>query len=135
VCTEFGFLQTCAVNSGCIFTQGLVTLETAYHQACDQFNMNDIPKLNSTIAKMNNRHGGNVNDVERILWVNGNVDPWIALSVQHLSKRQQAGNQKVLIVEGASHHAWTHPSSQTDQNTVIQARKLIKETVLEWLSL
>ncbi len=37
------------------------------------------------------------------------------------------------MVEGASHHFWTHPSLPTDQKSVVEARIVIRKQVLAWL--
>mmetsp|Transcript_7099 Transcript_7099/g.11278 ORF Transcript_7099/g.11278 Transcript_7099/m.11278 type:complete len:485 (-) Transcript_7099:656-2110(-) len=134
VCTEFGFLQTCEIGSKCIFTQGLVTLESAFHDQCQQFNITDMGRVEQLVKLSNNRYGGNRTDVERILWVNGSVDPWIANSVQNLTSFQKRHQQKLILVEGASHHAWTHPSDPRDQPTVIEARMLIRKVISDWLA-
>ena len=38
------------------------------------------------------------------------------------------------MVDGASHHAWTHPSAPTDQPTVVAARAAIRQQVAAWLA-
>ena len=39
-----------------------------------------------------------------------------------------------LMVPGASHHAWTHPTYPTDQASVVKARGLIRQQVNAWLA-
>merc|ERR1711965_643003 len=52
----------------------------------------------------------------------GDVDPWHGLSIlAPLSPELPA-----LLVSGASHHAWTHPSLPTDQPSVVAARKAVR---------
>lgn len=66
-----------------------------------------------------------------MLYVNGEVDPWHANSInQDISKDLPA-----LWVLGASHHAWTHPSAEIDQDSVVNVRTRIVETVKSWLGL
>ena len=38
------------------------------------------------------------------------------------------------MVEGASHHAWTHPADEIHQPTVAQAKEKIQTQVLLWLA-
>lgn len=38
-----------------------------------------------------------------------------------------------MMVAGASHHAWTHPPLETDQESVVKARELIASQVEKWL--
>jgi serine protease 16 len=37
------------------------------------------------------------------------------------------------MVQGASHHAWTHPARDTDQASVVKARESIAAQVEKWL--
>lgn len=57
----------------------------------------------------------------RILFPNGQIDPWSALGVHHAPSR----SEPTLSVAGASHHSWTHPSLPTDQPEVVEARRVI----------
>lgn len=139
VCTEFGFLQTCDVGSSCMFTQGLVDLEYMFEQACGAsspwsagtFSMRSAQ---AAVERSNARYGGRAFAGSRVLWVNGSVDPWIALSVTNTTAAQRQNEQHVLLVDGASHHAWTHPPSPNDQPSVQRARTLIRKQVLRWIA-
>ena len=42
---------------------------------------------------------------------------------------------EALLVSGASHHAWTHPSLPTDQPSVVAARKAVRRQLAAWLGL
>jgi len=132
VCTEFGFLQTCEVGSQCMFTQGLL-LTADLFRPCKAWGF-DESFTKAAIERSNLDFGGHNLLSSRILWANGSVDPWKGLSVLKLSKEQEKLGQKILIVDGASHHAWTHPSSSSDQSSVVQARKFIEDTIRAWLS-
>ena len=66
------------------------------------------------------------------MWVNGDVDPWHALAV--LTSPADEKEQPTLMVSGASHHAWTHPSTSSDQASVVAARKQIRQQVTTWLA-
>ena len=91
-------------------------------------------QIQANIDKTNKYYGAGRPDLaqnaSRILYVNGNVDPWSGLSI--LTSPSQG--LPVLEVEGASHHAWTHPSTPSDQATVVAARKLIRAQVSKWLA-
>merc|ERR1711957_315988 len=65
-----------------------------------------------------------------VLWPNGNVDPWASCGVLKSPSEQQP----TLLVLGASHHAWTHPSEPNDQASVVAARGAIRRTVNGFLS-
>ena len=82
------------------------------------------------IAETNAYYGGTKPSGSRIFWVNGEVDPWHGLSVLE----SPADEQPVLMVDGASHHAWTHPSSPDDLPSIKAARAAIRQQVMQWLA-
>ena len=76
------------------------------------------------------RYGGNKPAGTCVLYPNGEVDPWHSLSVL-----TAPGNGiEVLMVPGASHHAWTHPSAPTDQPSVVAAKTQIRAVVTKFLA-
>ena len=48
--------------------------------------------------------------------------------------KQVSPQLPVLEVEGASHHAWTHPTKASDQASVVKARGIIRKQVSAWLA-
>lgn len=132
-CTEFGFYQTCAHNSSCMFVRGLVDVESMA-DGCKDFGIT-IPDIENNIVATNSHYGGLRPTGQSgqlgscVLWPNGEVDPWATLSVL----KQPAPLQPVLWVPGASHHAWTHPSTSSDQASVVSARAAIYKQVDEFL--
>ena len=71
------------------------------------------------------------NNASRIMYINGDVDPWHGLSILNAPTAELP----TLMVSGASHHAWTHPSAPTDQPTVVAARMAIRKQIGTWLGL
>jgi hypothetical protein len=132
-CTEFGFYQTCEVGSSCFFTQGLVLLNESLQFCQEEFGI-DVSAIKAAIVATNKRYGGLHPDAppitaSRILYVNGDVDPWSGLGITlPLSETLPA-----FVVHGASHHAWTHPSKSTDLPSIVDARKRISAQLFEWL--
>lgn len=150
-CTEFGFYQTCPKNSGCPYTQGLHGLDTDLQicqeafgikpesvtaQVGDQVTPSNnfmtlhdksvheielLVCLSSQVAYSNAYYGSDKPGATRILFPNGDVDPWSAMGVQHAPTKAAP----TLMVSGASHHFWTHPSLPTDQAEVVEARQVI----------
>jgi len=133
-CSEFGFYQTCEKGSRCFFTQGLDLLPTQ-DAFCAEYAISQ-PQIARRIAETNAFYGGSRPDLPphnatRILYANGDVDPWHGLSIlAPLSPELPA-----LLVSGASHHAWTHPSLPTDQPSVVAARKAVRRQLAAWLGL
>lgn len=128
-CNEFGFYQTCSVGSNCMFVQGLMTEYYAGFSSCE---INGITqsKVEANILKTNQRYGGRTPNMTRVLWVNGEIDPWASQAVLNTT----LPGQSTLWVNGASHHAWTHQSLPSDEASVIQARQTIFQQVLKWLA-
>jgi pimeloyl-ACP methyl ester carboxylesterase len=126
-CTEFGFYQTCEVGSRCLYTQGLVLLSD-YLDMCSSFGIT-ARKVSENIDYTNEYYGALDPAGSRVLFANGEVDPWRALSIVS----SPSSDLPVLEVAGASHHAWTHPTAKTDQLSVQLVRRQIKSVVTEWL--
>lgn len=91
-------------------------------------------EIASAIEKTNAHYGGLRPDLShnasRILYVNGDVDPWSGLSIL----KAPSPSLPTLLVPGASHHAWTHPSLPTDQASVVEARSTIRQQLRVWLA-
>lgn len=126
-CTEFGFYQTCDVGSKCMYTRGLDLLADEMSFCKDKFHI-EPSTVQENINQTNLYYGSDTPSGSRVLWVNGEVDPWHGLSVN-----TALPGQPILYVKGASHHAWTHPLSDCSQQTVLDARKTIRDQVADWL--
>ena len=128
-CTEFAFYQTCDVASTCMYTRGLDLLENEMAFCQTDFNI-PMSLVEQNVAQTNVRTGSDHPAGSRVLWVNGEVDPWHGLSVL----KPLSASMPAIWVKGASHHAWTHPSPDCTQDTVIKARADIRTQVEQWLS-
>lgn len=67
------------------------------------------------------QYGGANIQSSRIMFPNGQIDPWQANGVLTAPN----ADEPVLMVEGASHHFWTHPSLPSDPAPVRAAREAI----------
>jgi len=129
-CKEFGFYQTCSVNSSCMFVRGLIDIASEAG-GCEDYGLS-ISDVGKNIEATNLHYGGltPLGPTRRpgscVLWPNGEVDPWATLSVLVPPKDAQ---QATLWIPGASHHAWTRPSAEADQSSVVAARASIREYV------
>eukprot|EP00050_Salpingoeca_kvevrii_P011084 m.12573 g.12573 ORF g.12573 m.12573 type:complete len:498 (-) comp3244_c0_seq2:128-1621(-) len=128
-CTEFAFYQTCEVGSRCFFTQGLATLATQEDFCVSTFGI-PTDKVARNVNYTNVYYGADKPAGSCVLYVNGEVDPWRGLSIN----KAPSPNLQTLFVPGASHHAWTHPSSPADQVSVKMAREEIRSTVSDFLN-
>lgn len=60
----------------------------------------------------------------------GNVDPWHGLGVLEAPRE----SEPVMMIDGASHHFWTHIESEITQPEVQAAKEAIQKQVVDWLS-
>ena len=125
--------QTCEIGSRCFFTQGLNRLADDDGFCAVDYGISPS-QIMANIDATNAHYGAGrpdlVHNATRILYVNGDVDPWSGLSI--LTAPSAA--LPTLLVPGASHHAWTHPSTPLDQPSVVAARETIRSQVFEWLA-
>lgn len=135
-CTEFGFYKTCEVGSECFFTQGYLTLKF-FEEECKKWNISR-EQTEKGIEATNEHYGGKrptgTDDTKLakcVMWVNGEVDPWLGLSVVE----EPNAEQTVLMISGASHRTWTHPSGQGDQPSVVAGRLTIRRQVEKFLNM
>jgi len=128
VCTEFGWLFSCAKGSDCPFTQDLGNFEDQQAMCKGLFGV--MPAGNkAAIAATNRYFGGKQMEATRVFSVNGQADPWSEMAIT-----ESLGDQMPAHVAlGASHHAWTYPPKPTDQESLKATRKLIRKVVFNWL--
>jgi len=127
-CSEWGFYQTCPVGSQCPYTQGLHTLEVDYDICLTAFDI-DADTVNRQIEYTNAMYGGSHVQATRVMYPNGQIDPWHALGVLSAPNAEEP----TLWVQAASHHFWTHTTQPTDDVFIREARVAIWNQVDAWL--
>jgi len=124
-CTEFGYFQT--TDSANQPFGDLVPL-SFYTDICrDAFGFHFNPRINDT----NDFYGGN-NPVgaTNILFVNGDIDPWHALSITHdLTPTLQA-----ILIDGTAHCADMLPAGPQDPPGLAIAQSQIATQIGYWLA-
>eukprot|EP00662_Eupelagonemidae_sp_cell21_P028954 gene28954-55618_t len=134
-CTEFAFYQTCEVGSDCFYTQGYVLLQDYLDNCKTEWGIT-AAEVAANVNATNEYYGGAspkcncTKGDECVLYPNGEVDPWHSLSVL----ASPSPGIKVMMVPGASHHVWTHPSAPTDQQSVVKARAAIRAQIDEYIN-
>ena len=131
-CTEFGFYQTCEVDSECPYGKGHHKLSMDLEICARAFGV-EMDSVWRSVEQSNEQYGGWSIDSSRILFVNGEVDPWSMLSVD--LDHGRSAELPTIWVEGASHHFWTHEASERDGKNIVGARKAIYRQMIEWLGL
>jgi serine protease 16 len=128
-CTQFGYFQTCETNENgkCLFAPQM-NLDYYTNLCRDVFGFASY-EVNKRIQFSNDYYGGNYTQGSRILFVNGEIDPWHALSVQ---KDLQDDQTSILIPDG-SHCQNMYSSSSEDSEFMKKAKSKIEAKVAEWL--
>ena len=131
-CTEFGFYQTCEENSDCPYGKGHHQLSMDL-EICERVFGVAKNSVWRNVQQSNEQYGGWNIDSKRILFVNGEVDPWSMLSVD--LDHGRCAELPTIWVEGASHHFWTHQVLESDGDNIVEARKAIYQQIIGWLGL
>lgn len=124
-CTEVGFYQTC--DETCPFASFFHLIDMDLEICRVVFNVTNV--YDNVQASLDHYGGLDISGGSRVLSVNGNVDPWSVLGLQKSPKY----SLPVQLVDGASHHFWTHPVRPTDAVEIVRIREYIYSVVMEWL--
>ncbi|XP_026514692.1 thymus-specific serine protease [Terrapene carolina triunguis] len=127
-CTEFGYYQTCE-DTTCPFSR-LLTL-SAQLDLCSQVFGIGPERVGEAVTFTNEYYGADHPKASRILFVNGDIDPWHALSVL----KNQSRSELAILINGTSHCANMNPSRPSDPLPLVLARERIDYHVGDWLSL
>ncbi|XP_064089030.1 putative serine protease K12H4.7 [Macrobrachium nipponense] len=86
--------------------------------------------LEEAIKKTNANYGGLTPNVTRVVFVNGNIDPWHALGItSDLSSEAPA-----IFIQGTAHCANMYPPTSDDLPQLQEARQKIFSLIEQWLS-
>lgn len=127
-CSQFGYFQTCEANTSCVYSTLLADLPHYLDICLDVFG---IPgkRVYQGVAFTNSDYGGKKPNGSRIVFVNGSIDPWHALSVlSNLTTSEVA-----IFIPGTSHCANMHAYSCEDPPALTAARKEVSRLVGVWL--
>ncbi|GMI03158.1 hypothetical protein TrVE_jg3684 [Triparma verrucosa] len=135
-CNEFGFYQTCEEDSSCPYAKGLHPLNQDLEMCSSVFGI-DADTVSNNVDASNDFYGGWNVDSSRILFVNGDVDPWSTLAITSTNPEVPDPTKclPAFWVDQASHHFWTHEVLPTDSDYVNESRKKIWKQVDQWLQL
>jgi serine protease 16 len=128
-CNEFGFYQTCHQDSDCPFARGFHGLDQDFEICQVAFNVTS-QTVPANVYKTRELYKGWNMNTTRVFNVNGEVDPWSTLAITKDHGTQKLPND---MVQGASHHFWTHAVKDTDTESVKKARDKIHHQVITWL--
>ena len=102
-CTQFSYWQDCDAASQCPLSKAFMTLDSNTQQCQDAFGPQISRALNAQRTAFSNAYtGGAAIQSQNIVFVNGNVDPWHALSVCNATEENGPRVSSVLI-DGTAH--------------------------------
>jgi serine protease 16 len=129
-CTEYGFYMTCPDDDawGCPYARGLHRVDTDLEICSVAFGLTP-QQVTSWVGATNGLYGGANIQATRIMYPNGEIDPWRALGVVDAPN----ADAPTLMVKTSSHHYWTHPALDTDNAYIKDARVAIWDQVTAWL--
>ncbi|XP_076764342.1 putative serine protease K12H4.7 [Xylocopa sonorina] len=128
-CTEYGYYQT--TNSTKSIFGSLFTLRY-FTDICRDFygDYYDEEFLNNRIKRTNIMYGGLRPDLRNVIFTNGDVDPWHALSIlEDLNASSPA-----ILIKGSSHCRDLYADVDTDVNDLTQAREKVRKIIGSWIS-
>ncbi|XP_030044867.1 thymus-specific serine protease, partial [Microcaecilia unicolor] len=125
-CTEFGYYQTCEGGS-CPFSR-LLTLRSQLDLCLQLFGIL-AEHVQEAVLFTNEYYGADRPKASRVLFVNGDIDPWHALSVLH----NQSHSELAIYINGTAHCANMGSSKPLDPPALKQAKEKIAHYIGEWL--
>jgi pimeloyl-ACP methyl ester carboxylesterase len=127
-CTEVGYYQTCEKDSLCPFGRGYHFLDMDYEICQVAYGLSE-EQVRKNVEDTSKYFGDIRKRATRVLSVNGDVDPWSVLAILESEDPLMPAH----VVKGASHHFWTHPVKETDNQEIKDARDIIHLKLMEWL--
>ncbi len=127
-CTEFGYYQTTDSKQTSLFSDQ-ITLDF-YTDQCSQVFGIGASKVSGAVNQTNKFYGGKNVTGTNIVFPNGSIDPWHALSIT-----QDAGpTLKAVLIQGTAHCANMYPPRDSDPPELTAARVEVSSLVGKWVS-
>ncbi|RUS86001.1 hypothetical protein EGW08_006213 [Elysia chlorotica] len=126
-CTEFGWYQSS--DSEAQPFKHTFPIDFWTQQCQDIFNI----KFNSSfiaraVAHTNDGYGARNYTQDRVVFVNGDIDPWHYLGITKSLPQAQA-----ILIPGTAHCANMYPAAEDDPAALVQARKTVGQLIAQWL--
>jgi hypothetical protein len=130
-CTEVGFYQTCEVGTQCPFGRGHHTMDADF-EICQRAFGIEADRVRENVEETLRTFGGWNISADRILSVNGDIDPWSIQSLSASGRTSQEDSERLPSYWsiGASHHYWTHAVKGTDGFGIMRTRDIIYNWVI-----
>ncbi|XP_064621595.1 thymus-specific serine protease-like [Lineus longissimus] len=126
-CTQFGYYQTCDTNTTCIFSKAM-ELGPNLDICSSVFGI--MPsQVDKRIEFSNAYYGADQPRGTRIMFVNGSIDPWHALSVLG----DASASEIAIFINGTAHCANMSSGKASDPQSLKDARTEISARIRHWL--
>ncbi|RIA84497.1 peptidase S28 [Glomus cerebriforme] len=129
-CNELGYYQTFPKSSSLSTRSQIIDID--YYQGQCNFLFPGIVS-SPTIQKTNKKFGGFNGKFSRTVFVNGDIDPWTALTVSSKSANPKVEGNTIFLVKGGSHVRDFAPPSPSDSDSLNEARTFVYNTLAKWL--
>jgi len=127
-CTEFGWFQT-SDQEGHPYGNGF-PIESMEQICTDVFGADFGHKMVArSVAATNIEYGGKNLDVDKVVFVQGSIDPWHAMGVTE----DLSDDAPAIFINGTSHCADMYNDKDGDPLELIEARLRIGELVDQWI--
>ena len=128
-CTEYGYYQT--TNSTKSIFGTLFPLSFFTNLCVDLYGKYyDSDFLNTRVRRTNIMYGGLRPDLRKVIFTNGDVDPWHALSVlEDLNE-----NSPAILIKGSSHCRDLNADKPTDVQDLVEAREKVRKIIGSWIN-
>lgn len=128
-CTEYGYYQTTSSKKSIFGT--LFPLGYYINMCIDLYGDYYNEKLlDAQIRRTNIMYGGRRPDLTNVIFTNGDVDPWHALSVlEDLNAYSPA-----ILINGSSHCRDLYSDEATDVEDLKKARAKVRGIIGKWIS-
>ncbi|CAG8489557.1 3156_t:CDS:2 [Funneliformis caledonium] len=131
-CTELGYYQTAPKNP--LLSIRSKIIDISYYQGQCDFIFPGIvssPMINRT----NKKFGGFNGNFSKTIFVNGDMDPWTALSVSSDSVNPKTAEENsIFLIKGGSHVTEFDPPLPFDSDSLKESRIFVRDTLAKWLN-
>jgi hypothetical protein len=86
--------------------------------------------LDDSVKNTNINYGGYDYEGSRVVFVNGQIDPWHALG---FTAQPPNSNTNTIFIKGTAHCSDMYPSGENDLPELVQAREKITNLLNAWL--
>jgi pimeloyl-ACP methyl ester carboxylesterase len=132
-CTEYGYWQSAPPKPMRSLRSKLVTA-AYFEDYCRVLFGNNVPK-HANVDFINKQYHAQSISMNRIVYVDGEYDPWRRLSVNAPEVKDKPSNPDMprFIVEKGSHCTDLGTAKPTDSESKIKVKKAVDDVIIRWL--